>query len=39
VVVRVIDYRLQGIAEAEPIYRLVTTVLDPTGSLSSMPFG
>jgi hypothetical protein len=27
--VRVIDYRLEGIAEAEPIYRLVTTVLDP----------
>ena len=30
VVVRVIDYRLEGVAEAEPIYRLVTTVLDPT---------
>lgn len=30
VVVRVIDYRLEGIADAEPIYRLVTTVLDPT---------
>ena len=31
-VVRVIDYRLQGIAEAEPIYRLVTTVLDPSAA-------
>ncbi len=28
--VRVIDYRLEGIADAEPIYRLVTTILDPT---------
>jgi hypothetical protein len=27
--VRVIDYRLEGIADAEPIYRLVTTILDP----------
>jgi transposase IS4-like protein/DDE family transposase len=27
--VRVIDYRLEGIADAEPIYRLVTSVLDP----------
>jgi Insertion element 4 transposase N-terminal/Transposase DDE domain len=27
--VRVIDYRLEGVAEAEPIYRLVTTILDP----------
>ncbi len=27
--VRVIDYRLEGVADAEPIYRLVTTVLDP----------
>jgi IS4 transposase len=26
--VRVIDYRLEGIADAEPIYRLVTTILD-----------
>ena len=30
VVVRVIDYRLQGVADAEPIYRLVTTLLDPS---------
>lgn len=29
VVVRVIDYRLEGLADAEPIYRLVTTILDP----------
>jgi len=27
--VRVIDYRLEGIADAEPIYRLATTILDP----------
>jgi hypothetical protein len=27
--VRVIDYRLEGVADAEPIYRLVTSVLDP----------
>ena len=27
--VRVIDYRLEGIEDAEPIYRLVTTVLHP----------
>ena len=29
VIVRVIDYRLEGVADAEPIYRLVTTLLDP----------
>jgi len=28
VVVRVIDYRLAGVAGAEPLYRLVTTLLD-----------
>lgn len=28
IVVRVIDYRLQGVAGAEPIYRLVTTILE-----------
>jgi Insertion element 4 transposase N-terminal/Transposase DDE domain len=28
--VRVIDYRLEGVADAEPIYRLVTTILEPT---------
>lgn len=27
--VRVIDYRLEGVAGAEPIYRLLTTILDP----------
>jgi hypothetical protein len=27
--VRVIDYRLEGVADAEPIYRLATTLLDP----------
>ena len=30
VVVRVIDYCLEGVAGAEPIYRLVTTILDPS---------
>jgi hypothetical protein len=29
IAVRVIDYRLKGVADAEPIYRLVTTILDP----------
>ena len=29
IVVRVIEYRLDGIADAEPLYRLVTTILDP----------
>ena len=28
VVVRVIDYRLEGVADAEPVYRLVTTIFD-----------
>jgi hypothetical protein len=28
VALRVIDYRLEGVVDAEPIYRLVTTVLD-----------
>jgi hypothetical protein len=27
--VRVIEYKLEGIADAEPIYRLLTTILDP----------
>jgi len=27
--VRVIDYRLDGVPEAEPLYQLVTTLLDP----------
>jgi Transposase DDE domain len=26
--VRVIDYRLEGVADAQPIYRLVTSILD-----------
>ena len=30
--VRVIDYRLEGVQEAEPLYRLVTTVLDPAAA-------
>ena len=28
VVVRVIDYHLNGVANAEPLYRLITTILD-----------
>ena len=28
-VVRVIEYQLEGVAEAEPLYRLMTTILDP----------
>jgi hypothetical protein len=28
-VVRVVEYRLEGVAGAEPIYRLVTSILDP----------
>jgi hypothetical protein len=27
--VRVIEYRLEGVTDAEPIYRLVTSVMDP----------
>lgn len=27
--VRVIEYRLEGVAEAEPLYRLITSILDP----------
>lgn len=29
IIVRVIEYRLEGIANAEPRYRLVTTILEP----------
>jgi hypothetical protein len=29
VTIRVIDYRLEGVPGAEPLYRLVTTLLDP----------
>jgi hypothetical protein len=28
-VVRVIEYRLEGVSGAEPLYRLITTILDP----------
>jgi hypothetical protein len=30
--VRVIDYRLDGVPGAEPLYRLVTTLLDPAAA-------
>lgn len=30
--VRVVEYRLEGVADAEPLYRLMTTMLDPTGA-------
>lgn len=30
IVVRVIDYRLKNVQDAEPIYRLITTILEPT---------
>jgi len=33
--VRVIDYRLEGVADAEPIYRLATTLLDPVRAPAS----
>ena len=40
VVVRVIEYRLEGIEGAEPLYRLVTTILDhelaPAGELAAL---
>ena len=29
VVVRLIEYRLEGIPDAEPLYRLITSLLDP----------
>jgi hypothetical protein len=32
VVVRVIDYRLEDVPGAEPLYRLVTTLLEPTAA-------
>jgi len=31
-VVRVIEYQLDGVAKPEPLYRLVTTLLDPTAA-------
>jgi transposase IS4-like protein/DDE family transposase len=30
--VRVVEYRLEGVADAEPLYRLVTTVFDPAAA-------
>src|SRR6266436_9628826 len=30
IVVRAIDYRLKDVPDAEPVYRLITTILDPT---------
>lgn len=33
-VVRVIEYRLEGVADAEPLYRLLTTILDPEQALA-----
>ena len=35
IAVRVIDYRLEGIEGAEPIYRLATTILDPNKAPAS----
>ena len=32
VLVRVIDYRLDGVPKAEPVYRLMTTLLDPAAA-------
>ena len=32
VTVRVVDYRLEGVPDAEPLYRLVTTLLDPAAA-------
>src|SRR5215217_3663593 len=29
---RVIEYRLEGVTDAEPLYRLVTTILDPAAA-------
>ena len=40
VIVRVIEYRLEGVEGAEPLYRLVTTILDheqaPAGDLAAL---
>ena len=32
ITLRVIDYRLEGVAGAEPLYRLATSILDPEGA-------
>jgi Insertion element 4 transposase N-terminal/Transposase DDE domain len=29
IAVRVVEYRLEGVKDAEPLYRLITTILDP----------
>jgi hypothetical protein len=34
VVVRVIEYRLEGVDDSEPIYRLLTTILEPEKALA-----
>ncbi len=34
--VRVVEYRLEGVAGAEPLYRLVTTILDPARAPAAM---
>ncbi|MBC8036131.1 MAG: transposase [Rhizobiales bacterium] len=36
VAVRVVDYRLDGVTGAEPLYRLVTTIFDPTVSAEDL---
>ena len=33
--VRVIEYRLEGVVGAEPLYRLVTTILDPAAAAAA----
>ena len=35
--VRVVEYRLQGIADAGPLYRLVTTILEPAQAPAARP--
>jgi hypothetical protein len=35
VVVRVIEYRIMGLTDAEPLYRLLTTILDPADAPAS----
>lgn len=32
IVVRVIEYRIEGLKGAEPVYRLITTILDPAAA-------
>jgi hypothetical protein len=34
IVVRVLDYRLEDVPGAEPLYRLITTILDPRAALA-----